>query len=197
MAREIVVGIDGGGTHTRAVATDLAGHVLASAQTGSASPFKDDLALENVRQAIQEVVTRSDRSPGDVVGLVAGMAGLDRPKDQEWAERFTALPGLNCPRLHVNDAVCDRAAASLSLGIRLVGSCFRENTVEVALIGGAVRSAAMQQAMADSLVQSGGRRYEIVTPTFPCAIGAVLMALRQQGVSVSEPVRSNLLQGAP
>jgi N-acetylglucosamine kinase-like BadF-type ATPase len=46
---------------------------------------------------------------------VAGFAGLDAPEDQEWADRFTAVPGLVCPRLSVNDAVIAHAGALRSL----------------------------------------------------------------------------------
>ena len=64
-----------------------------------------------MQQAIRDVVLHSGRSLEDVVALVAGIAGLDSPRDQEWATRFTALPGLNCPRLQVNDAVVAHAGA--------------------------------------------------------------------------------------
>ncbi|HEU5088712.1 MAG TPA: hypothetical protein VFT99_14755, partial [Roseiflexaceae bacterium] len=53
----------------------------------------------------------ADRSPGDVVALVAGLAGLNSPENQEWAERCTAVPGLTCPRLHLNDAEVAHAGA--------------------------------------------------------------------------------------
>jgi glucosamine kinase len=252
-----------------------------------------------------------------VVALVAGIAGLDAAEDQQWAERFTALPGLNCPRLHVNDAVvahagalegrpgiiaisgtgsivfgvtesgrhirnydfhhyaataarhiafdavhrvlaedmreqedpfirqicafwnvpdvaalralgmegfvsgdfectrrfgelaclvteaarqgsplarsvCDRAAATLSLGIRLVGTCFQERRVRVALIGGAVRSPYMRQAMATELARSQDRRYEVVDPAFSCEAGAVLMALERYGIAPDELILATL-----
>jgi glucosamine kinase len=91
MTTEIVIGIDGGGTYTRALAADLSGHVLASVETKAASPNKTSEAQENVQQAIREVVARSGRRLEDVVGLVAGLAGLDSPQDREWAEQFTAM----------------------------------------------------------------------------------------------------------
>ena len=317
MASEIVVGIDGGGTYTRAMAADLNGQVLAYAQTGPASPNKSDRALENVQQAIQDVVMRAGRSPEDVVALVAGMAGLDAPGDQEWAARFTALPGIRCPRVQVNDAVvahagalqgrpgiiaisgtgsivlgviederhirnydfhhyahsaarhlgfdaiyhilvgdtqpqdaelirqilafwsiadiealrtlgidgfvpgrhectrrlgevaclvteaawnesplarsvCDRAAAALAMGIRLVGSCFRDKTISVALCGGVVQSRYMRQAMANSLAQSRDRTYEIVDPAFSSAVGAILMALKVHRTTITDSILSTL-----
>lgn len=108
---KIVIGMDGGGTYTRAVAADLSGHVLATVTTDAASPNKTANAQENVQNAIREAVSRSGHTLTDVVGLVAGIAGLDSPEDQEWANKFTDVPGLNCPRLHVNDAIVAHAGA--------------------------------------------------------------------------------------
>ena len=317
MTSEIVLGIDGGGTYTRVLAADLTGQVLAYAQTGPASPNKSDRALENVQQAIQDVLMRAGRSPEEVIALVAGMAGLDSPGDQEWAARFTAVPGIGCPRTHVNDAVvahagalqgrpgiiaisgtgsivlgvteeerhvrnydfghyahsaarylgfdaiyhmlmgdtqpqddplirqilafwhvadiealralglssfvpdsnertrvlgelarvvteaawngspmargvCDKAADALGMGIRLVGSCFRENKISVALCGGVVQSHYMQQAMAETLARSRDRTYIIVQPAFFSVAGAIIMAFKQHGVVVTDAILSNL-----
>lgn len=110
-ARPIVIGIDGGGTTTRALAVDLTGRRLASAFSGGAAPGKNANARENVRQAIREVITKAGRTLSDVAALVAGLAELDEPKDEIWANDFTALPELVCPRLHVNDAVVAHAGA--------------------------------------------------------------------------------------
>lgn len=112
---EIIIGIDGGGTHTRVVATDLSGRVLATVRAGAASPNKTAHARENVQGAIRDVVSQSGHSLADVAGLVAGIAGLDSPGDQEWANTFTDLPEMDCPRLHVNDAVVAHAGALRSL----------------------------------------------------------------------------------
>ena len=109
--RRIVIGMDGGGTTTRALAVDLTGRALAWAQAGCASPAKSPDARENVRQAIQDVVAQAGREQTDVAALVAGLANIDTPEDQVWADEFTTLPGLSCPRLHVNDAVVAHAGA--------------------------------------------------------------------------------------
>lgn len=109
--RRIVIGIDGGGTTTRALAVDLTGRRLASALSGSASPSKSPQARDHVRQAILEVTAKAGRTLTGVAALVAGLAGLDDPEDQVWADDFTTLPDLNCPRLHVNDAVVAHAGA--------------------------------------------------------------------------------------
>ena len=109
--RRIVIGMDGGGTTTRTQAVDLTGQTLAWVQSGSASPAKSPDARENVRQAIRDVVAQAGRGLTDVAALVAGLANVDTPEDQVWADEFTALPGLACPRLHVNDAVVAHAGA--------------------------------------------------------------------------------------
>ena len=109
--RRIVIGIDGGGTTTRAVVVDLSGQILASAFSGCASPNKSANACQNVQAAIREVMAKAGRPLADVAALVAGLAGLDSPEDEVWAEKFTRLPELICPRLHVNDAVVAHAGA--------------------------------------------------------------------------------------
>lgn len=105
MSVEIVIGIDGGGTCTRAMVATLTGRVLAYAETGPASPKHTAHGEAHIWQAITDVLTRAGCSPGDMVALVAGLSGLDSPADHAWAERWTAVPGLTCPRVHVNDAV--------------------------------------------------------------------------------------------
>jgi glucosamine kinase len=114
----IVIGIDGGGTHTRALCADLTGHVLAYAETGGAHPGLNVSAETHVRTAISQVLAQAGREPAQVVALVAGFAGLSvlspterLNPDQSWAEQFTALPGLRCSRYHVNDAVVAHAGA--------------------------------------------------------------------------------------
>ena len=114
----IVIGIDGGGTHTRVLCADLAGHILAYAETEGSHPRKNASAETHVRTALSQVLAQAEREPGQVVALVAGFAGLDvlssterLSPDQSWAEKFTALPGLECPRHHVNDAVVAHAGA--------------------------------------------------------------------------------------
>lgn len=109
--RRIVLGMDGGGTRTRAVAVDLTGRTLAWVQAGSAGPGKTPHARENVRQAVQEVAAQAGRTLSDVAALVVGIAELNAPEDEVWATEFTTLPGLTCPRIHVNDAVVAHAGA--------------------------------------------------------------------------------------
>lgn len=319
--REIFLGLDGGGTHTRAVAVDRTGRVLAFAEAGGSNPEHTPDAERNAHEAICKVVSNAGRKLTDVAGIVAGFAGLNDPGDHGWAKKQTAVPGLSCPRLQVNDAViahagalrsqpgiiaisgtgsivfgvteagrhvrnydfghyapssarhlardamydlligdarpadadlaaqilahwqadglaalrrsasegfladdtarnyrfgemallvtnaaqsgaplaqsvCNRAAAALGVGIRLVGTCFAGGTVEIALIGGAVRNAYMQQAVAHALAADPDRCFVIVEPAFSPKIGAALMALERHGVALDVNVLENLRSSA-
>lgn len=111
MPAPVVVGLDGGGTYTRAVCADLAGNVLAQAQTGGANPSKNADAEQNLQGAIQQVLALAQRTPAEVVELVAGISGLDDPADQTWAQKFTTVPGLTIQPACVNDAVVAWAGA--------------------------------------------------------------------------------------
>jgi glucosamine kinase len=104
MERNIVIGIDGGGTHTRVLAVDLSGRTLAYSQTGSANPHKDVNAKRHVRAAIAEVLAMADRNEDDIVSLVAGLAGMDEEDDQVWADDFIDLAGLKGKKKAVSDA---------------------------------------------------------------------------------------------
>jgi glucosamine kinase len=117
-----VIGVDGGGTYTRALCADLSGNVLAAAQAGGANPSKNAAAEENLRQAVLEAVGRAGLPLAQVAAFVAGLSGLDEPADQAWAERFTALPGLAVQPHCVNDAVVAWAGAlALQPGIIAIG----------------------------------------------------------------------------
>jgi sugar (pentulose or hexulose) kinase len=85
-------------------------------------------------------------------------------------------------------SVCDQAAAMVGAGVRLVGTCFARETVEVVLMGGVARSDYIQQAVARVLAGDPNRRYVIVAPAFPPEIGAALIALERHGVVLGEDV---------
>lgn len=108
-----VIGIDGGGTHTRVMIADLSGQILSYTHSGSSSIYKDLRAKENMQQALEEALGQANLKPAGVNMLVAGIAGLDRDSDYEWVQPLTALSGLTCPRKHVNDAVVAHYAAFL------------------------------------------------------------------------------------
>ncbi|MEV5029942.1 N-acetylglucosamine kinase [Paenibacillus sp. LPE1-1-1.1] len=109
----VVIGIDGGGTHTRVMVCDLRGHVLSYIERGSASFYKDENAVQNVQGALADALRQANRAHDHVQALVAGVAGFDAPNDLEWITPLTELPGLTCPKWHVNDAVSAHAGALL------------------------------------------------------------------------------------
>ncbi|MDF9848631.1 glucosamine kinase [Paenibacillus sp. PastM-3] len=112
--KDVVIGIDGGGTHTRVIAADIQGNILAHSIKGSASIYRDSSVQMNVQSAIEDVMNRGKIEAGRVAGLAAGIAGYDSPEDLEWITPLTAVPGLACPRWHVNDAVIAHYGAHLA-----------------------------------------------------------------------------------
>lgn len=113
---QVVLGIDGGGTHTRVAVVDIQGLLLSHVNWQGASSFhKDKRAAENVQSAIAAVLAKAGVNPADVAGIVAGIAGLDSEDDLKWAKTLTEFPGLSpsCPILHVNDAVVAQNGAFL------------------------------------------------------------------------------------
>jgi len=111
MATRVVVGVDGGGSHTRVAVLDLRGALLSYAEGGAASLRKDELAPQNVSQAIRRAVEGAGCGLHEVAALTAGIAGLDSEADVERVSGLTVLPGLDCPREHVNDALVAHVGA--------------------------------------------------------------------------------------
>ncbi|WP_238323007.1 N-acetylglucosamine kinase [Gorillibacterium massiliense] len=107
----VVMGIDGGGTHTRAMVCDLDGNVLAYTRKGAASIYKDGNATQNVREAITEALKIAGKEASQVIGLAAGIAGYDSEADLNWIIPLTEIDGLDCPKWHVNDAVIAHSGA--------------------------------------------------------------------------------------
>lgn len=110
---DVVIGIDGGGTHTRIMVTDLMGNVQSYLEKGSASVYRDLQAQQNVNQAIVEALAAAGRELHQVRGLAAGIAGYDTEADVEWVRGLTAVKGLTCPKWHFNDAVSAHYGALL------------------------------------------------------------------------------------
>ncbi|RKN85118.1 N-acetylglucosamine kinase [Paenibacillus ginsengarvi] len=111
--QDVVLGIDGGGSYTRVMVSDLQGRILSYAEGGASSIHKDSNAAENVRSAIRSALANAGCRPGEVKGLCAGVAGYDSERDLEWVEALTDVEGLESPKWHVNDAVIAHAGAFL------------------------------------------------------------------------------------
>lgn len=108
---EFVIGIDGGGTHTRVGCFALDGTRLAAAVGGGGNPSHNDDALENIRGTIAQAIDSGGLDPSDAVALAAGIAGFERTcsnqsdGDNDRTAALVDAPGLTCPKIVVNDAV--------------------------------------------------------------------------------------------
>ncbi|MDF2961126.1 MAG: ATPase [Paenibacillus sp.] len=111
---DVVIGIDGGGTHTRVMVADLLGNVLSYVEKGASSIKKDLHAKQNVHQAVTEALAHANKSVRQVRSVAAGIAGYDSEAELEWVESLTDIAGLDCPKRHVNDAVVAHSGALLS-----------------------------------------------------------------------------------
>ena len=124
---EFVIGIDGGGTHTRVACVGLDGTPLSIARGGGASPMHNDDAEENVRSTLARALSEAGLDASGAAALVAGMAGFERTTSPQGlrqnaaVERSLELDGLTCPRTVVNDAViAHRGALSGRAGVVVV-----------------------------------------------------------------------------
>lgn len=116
--RDLVLGLDAGGTKTDAMLADLEGRVLASVRTGPANHEK--IGWSATRATLGETVAllfeRAGASPTRLAAEVWGVAGLDWPED-ETAYRAVAealTPGSMVVVL--NDAFLALESAERTLG---------------------------------------------------------------------------------
>ena len=102
-----VIGIDGGGTKTRGAIATVNGPVLAEVVVGStnynAYPFETVRA--NMAELVDSLVRKISTSVDQVVAVVMGLSGCDRPEDKPVFLKLSAelLPCAKC--LPVNDAI--------------------------------------------------------------------------------------------
>ncbi|GAA3892571.1 BadF/BadG/BcrA/BcrD ATPase family protein [Saccharothrix violaceirubra] len=123
-----VVGLDAGGTATRALVFDLDGTRLGAGVAGGANPHSHppERAARHVGEALRMALDGLDA--GKVESGVLGMAGSSRLGDPEVEALFTAAwnsAGLRCPMRVITD--CEAAFAS--------GSAAPDGTVLVAGTG--------------------------------------------------------------
>ncbi len=85
MAGRYFVGVDGGGTKTRAVLIDTAGRELARANGGPANfrAVGQEVTGRSLREVITRVIARAGVSAAEVEGVGLGIAGAARPDGQE------------------------------------------------------------------------------------------------------------------
>lgn len=105
---EYIIGLDGGGTNTHAVAFDLAGNVLHEAMHGFANVLIDaEVAITNITQAISECQKALPESICKFIFL--GLAGIDSGMYR--SELECELEKFGPPFKITNDAVIAHAAA--------------------------------------------------------------------------------------
>jgi glucosamine kinase len=113
LSREVVIGIDGGGTHTRVVVADLEGKILGFAKGKGVHPGKNKTPAFNVKNTIAAALETAHVPLKAVVQIVAGFAGLNKPEDMTWAESYLEINGLRAKKTVVNDAVIAQFGAFL------------------------------------------------------------------------------------
>lgn len=109
------VGVDAGGTSTRAALVDAAGAVLGTGRGDGANPnaHAPEVAADRIAGAITAAL--GAHHPGDVRACVVGMAGVSKLSDQDVRAVFEAAwarIGLTCPVRTVADAEVAYAAAT-------------------------------------------------------------------------------------
>ncbi|WP_216210172.1 N-acetylglucosamine kinase [Amycolatopsis aidingensis] len=110
-----VVGVDAGGTATRALAVDPEGRVLGRGQSGGGNPnsHPPEQAAAHIAEAIGAALTAMD--PALTRACTVGMAGTSKLSDPEVAAVFQRAwdgLGLGCPVRLVTDAEAAYAAAT-------------------------------------------------------------------------------------
>src|SRR5918998_902728 len=99
--RELVLGVDGGGTKTRAVIVDAAGEVLGEGLAGPSNPLRVGVvpAALAVRVAVERACAAAHVRRGDIAAAQVGLAGSRRSDLRERMRE--ALVGLGIQPLEV------------------------------------------------------------------------------------------------
>jgi N-acetylglucosamine kinase-like BadF-type ATPase len=120
--RALFVGVDGGGTHTIALAGRDGGSVVGRGETGPSNPSA--LGFDRATAAIVEAVRGALAGIGDAAParITMGVAGAGRPADaRRLGELVAAGLGLPAERIRVlQDVALLLPAAGLSSGVALV-----------------------------------------------------------------------------
>lgn len=97
-----ILGVDGGGTKTEAIAYDLAGNILSTGISNFGNLLVNtEKALENIKDAINKC-TR-DLSMNDCIHTYLGIAGVSVGNNKEKIKQYI-IENFNCETTVVNDA---------------------------------------------------------------------------------------------
>ncbi|GAA2337214.1 BadF/BadG/BcrA/BcrD ATPase family protein [Saccharopolyspora halophila] len=118
-AAGLVLGLDVGGTSSRALVGDLGGRVLGSGESGGGNPnsVPPGEAVARMTEAAREALGELD--PAAVRGCVVGMAGITKLSDPRFRELFSAewaRLGLRCEVEAVGDGDVSFAAGTHESG---------------------------------------------------------------------------------
>jgi N-acetylglucosamine kinase-like BadF-type ATPase len=115
-----VLGIDAGGTKTRALLADETGRVVAGARGGGANlRTHGELEVEKVLHAVVEAAEAEGGVRADALAL--GMAGADRPADDAVLREILRRIGFKSRVVVTNDArIAFVAGSALRVGLALV-----------------------------------------------------------------------------
>lgn len=102
-----ILGIDGGGTKTHAVLSDLEGNILSTAANGAAN--WERIGISAVGTSLEELVSSAlstaKISRDDIVATTFALAGIDWPEDKELFQPILSSLGLLGKTNLVNDSI--------------------------------------------------------------------------------------------
>ena len=101
----------------------------------------------------------------------------DRPSNIKLFGDFApAVTNAASGKSNLAKMVCGRAASDVVTSIRMLGTCFEDNTVLVSLIGAVLNSAFVKNAIVTGLAADGNKVYNVIEPAASPAVGAVMLA---------------------
>lgn len=107
MSKDVLIGIDGGGSKTLVLLADSAGNILGKGESGPSN--YQAVGQVKARQAILAAVAAAfqdaNRSIQPPAVLCAGLAGVDRQSDQEWVLSWLGKETQARQIILVNDAI--------------------------------------------------------------------------------------------
>jgi N-acetylglucosamine kinase-like BadF-type ATPase len=122
MNAELILGVDGGGTQTRALLADASGRLLGRGNAGSSNYHV--VGLEAAGRALSEAIEDARRvaGRGRIAAAAFGLASVDRPSDQLLVNGWVARQGLTERFSVVNDSELVLAAGTpAGRGLALIG----------------------------------------------------------------------------
>lgn len=111
---DFFIGVDGGGSRTRVAVVDEEGQLHGYAESGGCNPewLPPDQCRQHLQVAVHEAIAALEDPVGPLRGVVAGLAGINRPDDGGWARDALHAIGIR-DTLVCNDRVVARRGALL------------------------------------------------------------------------------------